>query len=80
MARYFATFKPLINYRQVVERGEWFRREAHYFGAQDIGCNFTARPVMNRRLALKRSITTALRYFKLRLFAQLRFRVSRVEE
>jgi hypothetical protein len=80
-ARYYATNKPLIHYRQVVERGEWFRGAARYFRIQKIGCDFTARPIMNRRLALKRSITTAVRYFKLRLTARLRLLLGpRVEE
>jgi hypothetical protein len=70
---YFASYKALIHYRQVVERGEWFRSEARYFGSQQIGCDFSARPVMSRSRALKRAITTAIRYLNLRVTSRLRF-------
>ncbi|HZS56620.1 MAG TPA: hypothetical protein VFA65_19600 [Bryobacteraceae bacterium] len=79
-ARYYATYKPVLHYRQVIERGEWFRGAARYFGSQKIGCDFAARPIMNRRLALKRYIATAMRYLKLRLTARLRFRLGRADQ
>ncbi len=70
---YYGTYKPIIQYRQVVERGEWFRGAARYFGKQDIGCDFSVRPIMSRPRALKRSITTVARYFSLRITAWLHF-------
>jgi hypothetical protein len=73
-AAYYATYKPLIHYRHVIERGEWFRGAARYCKSQDIGCNLAARPIMNWRRAAKRFITTKIRYLKLRLTARLRFR------
>ena len=69
---YYATYKPLLHYRQVIERGEWFRSAARHFGDRAIGCDFTARPVMSRRRALLRALTTKLRYVKLRISAAVR--------
>ena len=72
-ADYYATYKALLPYRQVVERGEWFRRAARHFGQQRIGCDFSARPVMSPARALKRYIITKARYIRLRTRARLRF-------
>jgi hypothetical protein len=72
-ATYYATYKPLIPYRQVIERGEWFRGAARYFARQKIGCDFSARPVMSRARALKRRITTTARNLKLQFGVRLRF-------
>lgn len=69
---YYATYKPLLHYRQVIERGEWFRSAARYFGNQAIGCDFSARPIMSRRRAFLRAVTTRLRYIRLRLQAAVR--------
>jgi hypothetical protein len=69
---YYASYKPLIHYRQVVERGEWFRSAARYFGQQEIGCDFTARRIVSRRRAFKRAITGTLRNIKQRLSAAYR--------
>ena len=70
-AAYYATYKPLVHYRHVVERGEWFRGAAQYFGDQQIGCDFTARPIISRKGALKRFITTKLRNWNTRIGARL---------
>lgn len=71
---YYATYEPVIRYRQVVERGEWFRAAAVYFGKQQIGCDFRARPIISRGRAFKRSVTARLRHLKSRLGAlALRF-------
>jgi len=43
---FYCVSKPVIHYRHVVERGEWFRSAARFYAAQNIGCNFEARPVM----------------------------------
>jgi hypothetical protein len=70
-ATYYSTYKPLIHYRQVVERGEWFRSAARHFGKQPIGCDFTARPIMSRRRAVQRVVITRLRNLTMRLKTRL---------
>ena len=51
---FYCTWKQVIPYGfHVVERGEWFRHEARRFKAMDIGCDFSRRPIMNRRNMLK---------------------------
>lgn len=72
-AGYYATYRAILRYEQVIERGEWFRGAARRFGSQNIGCDFTVRPVMTRATALKRGITTAIRYWNLRVMARLKF-------
>lgn len=72
-AGYYATYKPLLNYRQVIERGEWFRSAARHFSQQSIGCDFAARCVMSLSTAFKRWVTTNARYIRLRFTARLRF-------
>ncbi len=44
---FYATEGKAFPHRHVVERGEWFWNAARYFGKQQIGCDLTARPVMN---------------------------------
>lgn len=73
-AAHYGTYKPLIHYRHVIERGEWFRAAVRYFENQQIGCDFTARPIMSRSRALKRFLTTTIRYWKLRITGRLRSR------
>jgi hypothetical protein len=42
--------KPVLTYRHhVVEKGKWFRNEAQYFGALEIGCDFSVREVMSKK-------------------------------
>ena len=53
---FYATYKTALPYRQVVERGQWFRAAAHYFAEQQIGCDFSARPVMSPATAIKKTI------------------------
>jgi hypothetical protein len=43
---FYCVLKPVIHYRHVVERGEWFRSAARFYEPLNIGCNFAARPVM----------------------------------
>ncbi len=69
--RYYATCEPAMHYRQVVERGEWFRGAAAHFGKQQIGCDFGARSVMSRPAAVKRAITTKLRNWRSRTFSAI---------
>lgn len=51
---FYATWRQVLPYGyHVVEKGKWFRHEARRFGRMGIGCDFSARPVMTRREALK---------------------------
>lgn len=53
---FYATYDTVMPYEQVVERGQWFRSSADYFKHQQIGCDFSARPVMSPATALKKAI------------------------
>jgi hypothetical protein len=44
---FYCTWKPVMTYRyHVVDRGKWYRHAARKFGAMNIGCDFTRRPIM----------------------------------
>lgn len=46
---FYCTMEPIMPYRHhVVEKGRWFRRDAKYFSAFNIGCDFSKRPLMTR--------------------------------
>jgi hypothetical protein len=51
----------IIHYRHVVERGEWFRSAARFYVAQNIGCDFTARPVMGLLKACQKKLANWIR-------------------
>lgn len=70
---FYATYKSALDYRQVVERGQWFRSAAKYYERQEIGCDFKARSVMSPLTALKKFINGKRRYWIGRFLA-LRFR------
>ncbi len=53
---FYSTYEATLLYRQVVERGKWFWGAARYYGRQEIGCDFAARPVMSPAIALKKAI------------------------
>jgi hypothetical protein len=53
---FYSTFDPVLHYRQVVERGEWFRWAARFYERQEIGCDFNARHVMSPVTAVKKAI------------------------
>ncbi len=53
---FYSSYKTVLPYRQVVERGKWFRSAANYFAEQRIGCDFTARPVMSSAREVKKAI------------------------
>jgi len=53
---FYSTRDVSLSYRQVVERGEWFWGAARYYRKQQIGCDFTARPVMSPARALKKAL------------------------
>ncbi len=55
-ASFYSTYKTEFPYRHVLERGQWFRSAAHYYRAQQIGCDFTARRVMSPLTSLKKAI------------------------
>lgn len=52
---YYATYRPLLSYRHVVERGEWFWAAARRYKGEQIGCDFKARPVMGPFKAVKKA-------------------------
>ena len=53
---FYGTYEPVISYRHVVERGEWFRKAAEYYRTQPIGCDFTARPIMGRMKTVRKAL------------------------
>jgi hypothetical protein len=53
---FYATSRPVIPYRHVVERGEWFWFAARSCRRWDIGCDWDARKVMNPLTAGKKAI------------------------
>ncbi len=52
---FYGTYKPLLPYRHVVERGEWFWSAARHYQSEQIGCDFRARPVMGPLKAAKKT-------------------------
>jgi hypothetical protein len=58
---FYSTYKAVIRYQQVVERGEWFWYAARRFGKQRIGCDFAARPVMSPERALKKALQSSMK-------------------
>jgi hypothetical protein len=44
---FYSVWKPVFDYKHVVERGLWFPRDARKFGAMKIGCNFEKRRIMS---------------------------------
>lgn len=47
---YYCVWKPVLTYEHhVIERGKWFRSEARKFGAMNIGCDFSRRPMMSMK-------------------------------
>jgi hypothetical protein len=60
-AGFYCSPVPVIHYRHVLERGEWFRSQAQFYRAQNIGCNFQARPVMSLVKALRKKPANWLR-------------------
>ena len=53
---FYCSYHPVLRYRHVVERGQWFRSEAGYFSRQEIGCDFSARSVMSPQRAMKKTV------------------------
>ena len=53
---YYGTYHSVVGYRQVVERGKWFWSAARRYRDENIGCDFSARAVMNPAVALKKAI------------------------
>jgi hypothetical protein len=60
---FYCVSRTVIHYRHVVERGEWFRSAARLYAAQNIGCNFEARPVMGPFKAAFKKLANWLRIF-----------------
>jgi hypothetical protein len=58
---FYSTYKTVIPYRHVVERGQWFRSAARYFVQQNIGCDFSQRPIMSSQVALRKAINRFLK-------------------
>lgn len=51
---FYSTWHQVLPYGyHVVQQGRWFRHEANHFGRMNIGCDFSARPVMTRSEAFK---------------------------
>lgn len=72
---FFATYRALMPYRQVVERGKWFRSAAKHFAKQQIGCDFTARPVMSSATEARKALKGRTKHLLDRVLpASLRFR------
>jgi len=53
---FYGTYQPLLSYRHVVERGEWFWSAARRYKTEQIGCDFDARPVMGPLKAVKKAV------------------------
>jgi hypothetical protein len=53
---FYATYEAALQYRQVVERGKWFRSAALHYANQQIGCDFETRPVIGPITALKKAV------------------------
>lgn len=53
---FYSRYQAVVSYRQVVERGQWFRSAAKYYAGQNIGCDFAARSVMSPAIAFKKTI------------------------
>src|SRR5438874_4531975 len=53
---FYATYDAVLPYRQVVERGKWFRSAARHYAKQQIGCDFDSRSVIGPITALKKAI------------------------
>lgn len=66
---FFCTYRPLLAYRHVVERGAWFWSAARFYKKQDIGCDFQTRPVMIPGAALRKYLNGRYRYWRDRMFA-----------
>ncbi|HZQ51634.1 MAG TPA: hypothetical protein VFB14_05520 [Bryobacteraceae bacterium] len=66
---FFCSYRPLLPYRHVVERGEWFWSAARFYKKQNIGCDFEARPVMTPTTALRKYINGRCRYWRDRISA-----------
>jgi len=59
---YFGSYRPIVPYCHVVERGMWFRSAARRYKQQAIGCDFTVRLVMGRFTAAKKQINNWRRW------------------
>lgn len=73
---FYSTYRALMPYRRVIERGRWFPSEAKYFERQQIGCDFEARQVMSWATEVRKAITgNSKSLLDLVVPGRLRFRV-----
>ncbi len=66
---FYCTRRPAIHYRHVVERGEWFWTAARHYAGQNIGCDFSKRPVMGPFTAARKIIVKKLRRLRGRILS-----------
>lgn len=65
-------------FHHVVEKGKWFPWAAKEFGAMQIGCDFSVRPIMNASEVRRWQINLVLSFFK-KLFPYcLRLEIKRI--
>jgi len=60
----YCTWKTEFPYQQVVERGKWFWSAARHFQKLDIGCDFSAREVMDPITAARKVVVESLRRWR----------------
>ena len=73
---FYCSYEHVIPYRQVVERGQWFRSAAHEFGKEEIGCDLTARKVMTSTTAFRKAVVRRSKNLLDRVLPpRLRFRI-----
>lgn len=72
-AGFYATYRPVLRYRHVVDRGKWFRSALRHYGKEPIGCDFAARPLMGRLRTVVRFLNGHRRNM-VDVIARLRFR------
>ena len=73
---FYCSYSSVLPYRQVLERGQWFWSAASFFGKQQIGCDFAARPVMSGATAFRKAVVRRSKNLLDRVLPpRLRFRI-----
>lgn len=58
---FYSCLTPILAYRHVVERGQWFRSAASKYKNEPIGCDFSTRPVMSPARSLMKALNARRR-------------------
>jgi len=64
---FYCTFDRELQYRHVVEQGQWFWAAGRYYRRKNIGCDFKARKVMDPFTATRKILVKGLRRSRERL-------------